>query len=219
MVRDKYETALRKYRFVSKSKNIKFKYLPEWVLSEANYFEKEIMSPTKNHKIYKRGSLVFIDFGINVGNELSGNHFAIVLNKFDSFKNGVLTVIPVSSKNNIFSVELDGFISDKSLSKLEKIADGIAREIQELTATSEERLSIIKKKTEELNAVISMYSKFDKVSYAKCLDIRTISKDRIQRINSYDPVGKIFVSNETLNKIDRVLISNFTNVNVNIDKN
>ncbi|MCC9762969.1 hypothetical protein HK228_07385, partial [Streptococcus agalactiae] len=67
---------------------------------------------------YKRGSLVFIDFGINVGNELSGNHFAIVLNKKDSKNNGVLTVLPVSSKGNKFSVEIDGLISQKSANLL-----------------------------------------------------------------------------------------------------
>lgn len=247
MVRDKYETALRKYRFVSKAKNIKFKYLPEWVLSEASYFEKEIMSPTKNHKIYKRGSLIFIDFGINVGNELSGNHFAIVLNKKDSKNNGVLTVLPVSSKGNKFSVEIDGLISQKSANLLKnsvlsvgveskmlglmEIKDYLTPEEKEEMATTSSddgELTITHKKyisrdvfdksierllseTEEISRVAKIYLKFDKVSYAKCLDIRTISKDRIIRINKFDPVGKIFVSKDTLDKIDRILVNNFTN--------
>lgn len=205
----KIDTAATKFKFVSKSKNLKFKFLPEWVLSESNYFYNEVTKPKSNHKVYKRGALVFVDFGINVGNELSGNHFAIVLNKKDSPNNGVLTVVPVSSKSNRFSVELDGFISDKSLVLLDKIAESIAKELQDLT--SEEQLFKLKSKTSELNAVISLYSRFNKISYAKCLDIRTISKHRIKEINQFDPVGKIKVSNETLSKIDKVIRDHFTN--------
>lgn len=208
------DKATTKFKFVSRSKNKKFRFLPEWISAEADYFYNEVSNGKRKHKIYKRGALVFVDFGINVGNELSGNHFAIVLNKHDSYYNGVLTVIPVSSKSNKFSVELDGFISDKSLILLDEIANGIAKEIQNLTAMSEDRLSKLKHKTSQLNAVISMYSRFDKISYAKCLDIRTISKDRIKKINSYDPVGNIFVSSETLTKIDNMLISNFTNIKI-----
>ena len=35
--------------------------------------------PNKNYRVYKRGTIVYVDFGVNVGYELSGNHFAIVL--------------------------------------------------------------------------------------------------------------------------------------------
>ncbi|EUJ46192.1 type II toxin-antitoxin system PemK/MazF family toxin [Listeria fleischmannii] len=60
-----------------------------------------------------------VDFGINVGHEMSGNHFAIVLNKNDSPKNGVLTVIPVTSKPKQNLVQLDSLISEKSSSLLD----------------------------------------------------------------------------------------------------
>lgn len=239
------EKASRKFKFVSRSKIKKFKFLPEWVLSEASYFEKEIKRPTTNHKIYKRGSLVFIDFGVNVGNELSGPHFGIVLNKRDSRKNGVLTVIPVSSKSNKFSVELDELISLKSIEFLRRslIELEVERKILGLheikehltdeekterivthslngdshvehykymtTADFNNRVSVLEKELNELDAVIKTYHKFNKTSYAKCLDIRTISKSRVLKINQFDPVGKIRVSDETLSKIDKVIIENF----------
>ncbi|HAP8019376.1 TPA: type II toxin-antitoxin system PemK/MazF family toxin, partial [Enterococcus faecium] len=54
--------------------------------------------PNKNYRVYKRGTIVYVDFGVNVGYELSGNHFAIVLNNKDNSKNGVVCVVPISSK-------------------------------------------------------------------------------------------------------------------------
>lgn len=244
----KIDKASRKFKFVSKSKKLKFRYLPDWVLSEATYFEKEVTSQVRNHKIYKRGSLVFIDFGVNVGNELSGHHFGIVLNKKDSKRNGVLTVVPVSSKSNKFSVQLDGIISQKSSEFLRRslaevildykilglhiVKDELTlEEANEMistlstdgnysiehkkyitTANFNERLSILKKEIEELEIVVNTYLKFDKVSFAKCLDIKTISKNRIIKLNHFDPVGKIKVSDATLEKIDEVILENFTHI-------
>lgn len=244
----KINKASRKFKFVSKSKKLKFRYLPDWVLSEATYFEKEVTNPVRNHKIYKRGSLVFVDFGVNVGNELSGHHFGIVLNKKDSKRNGVLTVVPVSSKSNKFSVQLDGIISQKSNEFLRRslaevsldhkilglhiVKDELTlEEANEMiitlstdgnssiehkkymtTANFNERLSILEKEIEELEIVVNTYLKFDKVSFAKCLDIKTISKNRIIKLNRFDPVGKIKVSDATLEKIDKVILENFTHI-------
>ncbi|MDQ8820633.1 type II toxin-antitoxin system PemK/MazF family toxin [Streptococcus ruminantium] len=246
----KIDKASRKFKFVSKSKKLKFRYLPDWVLSEATYFEKEVTGQLRNHKIYKRGSLVFIDFGVNVGNELSGHHFGIVLNKKDSKRNGVLTVVPVSSKSNKFSVQLDGIISQKSskylrdslidieidrkILILHKIKDNLTEDEKcEITRTYsldntswtnhhkyitsddfEKSIRNISQELDELRLVINSYSKFDKISYAKCLDVRTISKNRIIKINQFDPVGKISVSTETLDKIDQVITQNFTNISL-----
>ncbi|HEK9907143.1 TPA: type II toxin-antitoxin system PemK/MazF family toxin, partial [Streptococcus equi subsp. equi] len=62
---------------------------------------------------------------------------------------------------------------------------------------------------EEIKEVAKAYEKYNKVSYAKCLDIRTISKNRIMEINRFDPIGKIRVSDDTLTKIDKMIINNF----------
>lgn len=222
----KIMTAARKFTFVSRSKAKKFKYVPDWVLSEASYFERELTEPKRNHKVYKRGALVFVDFGVNVGNELSGHHFAVVLNKTDSPRNGVLTVVPVSSKSNKFSIRLDGFISEKSKTFLDET---LAQKQKEFYQYREEELEKYggNYKTEQelmkyertkwkyladmqdIQDVAKAYEKYNKVSYAKCLDLKTISKHRIMEINKFDPVGKIRVSEDTLSKIDKIIVDNF----------
>ncbi|SUL38201.1 pemK-like family protein [Staphylococcus aureus] len=41
-----------------------------------------------------------------------------------------------------------------------------------------------------------------KKTYANVLNITTISKDRISKINRYDPAGEISYSKETVDKIE-----------------
>ena len=83
-----------------KPKKSKFQYFDNWLkkyinllYSENNYKNK------KNYKKFKRGTIVYIDYGVAIGEEFSKIHLSIVLNKNDHSKNKTLTVIPLSSKN------------------------------------------------------------------------------------------------------------------------
>lgn len=55
---------------------------------------------------FKRGSVVMVEFSPSMGSEIKGKHLAIVLTKNDSPNNGVLTVIPLSSKNKPYYVPI-----------------------------------------------------------------------------------------------------------------
>ncbi|HFI0150981.1 TPA: hypothetical protein ACGO3A_001181 [Streptococcus suis] len=64
---------------------------------------------------------------------------------------------------------------------------------------------------EESNEIIEVaeaYQRFNKTSYAMCMDITTISKEKIMSINKYDPSGKIKVSNHTLDEIEKQISQN-----------
>lgn len=243
-----------------------YKYLDKWLIQKSLYLKKVRLRKSKEvfYKKYKRGSLVFVDFGVNIGSELSNKHFAVVLNKFDSINNNVLTVVPITSHENKYTVKLDGLISSKSYELMLnstqeylQIAACIIKRMQdpdlelkmsELTKTTRELLNntlndltdekideclqknnidpndnfSIRKFYKEIlensklqSDITAFYEKYNKISYAKCMDIQTISKDRIQRLNRVDPVGRIAVSEDTLNKIDKAIINNFTR---NLDK-
>lgn len=79
----------------------KLHYMREWMEFYGYWLarEKEHNVP-KYYTTFKHGSVVMVNFGPNVGSELSGNHFAIVLNKNDKRENKSLTVIPLSSKDH-----------------------------------------------------------------------------------------------------------------------
>lgn len=85
----------------------KFKYLPQSILFKAKQFDKEVqgVSPRYFPK-FNRGTIVYVKFGINIGAEMSGNHFAIVLDKYDKETKSTLTVVPLSSKEKKYYQKL-----------------------------------------------------------------------------------------------------------------
>lgn len=64
-----------------------------YVFENSNISKGEVMYIVKNI-LLKRGNVVWIDFGFNIGNEFGGMHPAIILKNFDT----ELLVLPVSSK-------------------------------------------------------------------------------------------------------------------------
>ena len=86
--------------------NKKFKKIGQSDYFRAKNFERENQNQLKTYYKYKRGTIVFVDFGIGVGSEFSLPHFAIVLDNKDNPKKGVLTVVPLSSKQKKNYVDL-----------------------------------------------------------------------------------------------------------------
>ena len=83
---------------VNDCQNPKFNHLEVWEDFQSKSFEQENKNLKPRFKKYKRGTIIFVNFGTSIGSELSGNHFAIVLNKDDNPLKGSLTVLPLSSK-------------------------------------------------------------------------------------------------------------------------
>ena len=104
----------------------KFTYLDKHLLSQARLFKNENqLSYKPKFRRYIRGSLIFVNFGICVGNELSGNHFAVVLNQNDRSSNNLLTVIPLSSKDKKNSFNLGYELLNNTLAELKIKSDKI----------------------------------------------------------------------------------------------
>ena len=279
------EVACKKLLSIVKNTKIdKFKYLPTHLQFKANSFEYENnKKEISKYQIYKRGAIVLVNFGINTGNELSGNHFAIVLNKSDHPKNSVLTVIPLSSKNkkiylplcdNIFELVGDVVFNhtiNNIVPEFQKWLDirteanKIIKQIEinlEIFKKLEKKYSYNKDKMSEDNEFIRVRDesivlvdeikekenkfeiqrkelikniqtiskaaeKYDKNegknSYAMIQNIQTISKLKVMKpINEFDPIGKIYISKESMKKIDIEIFKTFTEIpiteNLTVDK-
>lgn len=78
--------------------------------------------------LFRRGNVVWIDFGFNIGNEFGGMHPAIILKNF----NKDLFVLPVSSKKPIEYEKIDNELKDGTISEDEskKRKDKITEIIQ-----------------------------------------------------------------------------------------
>lgn len=105
---DKIETACIKYKAVKDSKIKKFSKLDEWLDKESSIFlnETKTNQQTKKYPKFKRGEIIKVDFGINIGSELSHTHYAIILNSDDTNNNDNISVMPITSKNGYKRIPL-----------------------------------------------------------------------------------------------------------------
>ena len=108
---------------VSNCKQPKFEHLDRWQHFQAYSFNEENNSNhPRRFKTYKRGTIIFVNFGTSIGSELSGHHFAIVLSKKDNPYNATLTVLPLTSKSKKYNLDLGKHIS---LMFAQKIGDDL----------------------------------------------------------------------------------------------
>lgn len=71
--------------------------LAYWIKDFAKYHDEErTFSPT-SLKHFKRGDIIKVNLGFNVGNELGGLHYCIVINSNDNINSGTLNIVPLSS--------------------------------------------------------------------------------------------------------------------------
>lgn len=80
-------------------------------LSNFNITDNDVMLISKK-VILKRGNVVWIDFGFNIGNEFGGMHPAIILKNFDN----ELFVLPVSSKKPLEYIKIENEYKENKIS-------------------------------------------------------------------------------------------------------
>lgn len=84
------------------------------VFNNPNISYDEAMLITRS-VLLKRGNVVWIDFGFNIGNEFGGMHPAVILKNFDKD----LFVLPVSSKKPIEYERIEKDLDNKNITKEE----------------------------------------------------------------------------------------------------
>ncbi|MFI3729523.1 type II toxin-antitoxin system PemK/MazF family toxin [Vagococcus fluvialis] len=243
----------------------KYTYLPHWLKNKSIYLFNDRIKYEQgisNHKVYERGTIVFIDFGINVGSELSGNHFGIIIDNQDNEKNNVLTVIPISSKRKNCYIPIGRVISEQSMEYLEKDFKVKFKEIacmlvflvktekipypkldealkpfytknsnislkeakkflleRNINLTDDQSINLslddLIKNAHMSEKVFNKYKTYSTDSYAMPLNIQSISKQRIKRINRFDPSGEIKAPADVMNKIDLGILKSFTKIEIN----
>lgn len=163
---------------------------------------------------FKRGSVVCVDFSPQIGSEIKGRHFAVVLTKRDTSANELLTVIPLTSKYHKYHLDLGDEIKRGIYDKIKE--DIIELQISYCSVDNEkypdESLKI-EKNANEYQKIIKRYQLLKEHTYAKVHQITTISKKRILKpVNKYDPIRKLKVSNEVMDMLDNKILELFTQV-------
>ena len=210
---NKLNKAFANYKLLTESTNRRFTHLSDWLLFKSNIFINENIRRSCSFQKYKRGSIVLVRFGENIGYELSGNHFGIVMTKDDNTKNGLLTVIPLSSKDKKRYICLEELIIDTITPLVAKSVEDIVEDVSKCDSnTSEEQLRMLSTNLDVLKRTIEKYVKYDKKTFAMISNITSVSKFKvIKPISKFDPIGKMKVSDHILDLLDEAFIKEYTN--------
>ena len=210
--------------------------LSYWLEDYVKFLRFEETFSSSNLKKYKRGDILKVHLGYNIGSEEGGLHYAVVVEKDNSIHNPVITIVPLTSikPNKDIShlrngeVLLGNEIFQKfSLKFIELHSDVVAeyqdikRTIDELRKMDEPPLSVLNEietrqdsldnELELLERMQAEISKMKRGSIALVNQITTISKIRIyDPKTSRDMLSGIKLSNESLDKIDEEIIKRYS---------
>ena len=158
-------------------------------LNESETLLYEVKVKPTRFKRYSRGQIVKVKFGVNIGSEFSGDHYAIVISKQDTMLNPILHVIPLTSKKHNYNIELNNLLyNEDELNNL-----------KELLSKDQDKNNIKK-----IKKCIKYYSnRKDKISYACIKHLKTVSKLSICKpINEFDYLNKVKISNDLSSPVD-----------------
>lgn len=189
--------------------------LAYWINDFAVYHDKEKEFDYSKSGIFSRWNVVKANLGFNIGNELGGVHYCIVLNKYDNVRNGVLNVIPLTSKkmgksypNSTVNLgkELYNILETNIRIENEKL-NKVLSSLDEMESVPENVKHSISNEMHYIQKIADEVEKMKKDSIALINQITTISKQRIYNI----PVlKKVKLSNNSLDLIDKKIMQYFT---------
>lgn len=189
--------------------------LAYWIYDFSVYHDEEKTFNVAKSGMYSRGDIIKVNLGFNIGNELGGLHYCIVLNKYDNTRNGALNVIPLTSRKDnknydSSSVNLGKELYNVFQCKIEKEKQKLQQILNELEKIEDIPISIqniIEKEQKYIEKMEKEICKMQKDSIALINQITTISKQRIFK----DTVRRnVKISNESLDLIDKQIIKFFT---------
>lgn len=200
------DNAHARFKTVSAPDNGKFTHLPSWLDDVSYRYKREFDNHfPSGYYHYKRGTVIRADFGVNMGSEFCGIHFAIVLDKNDNKHKRTLTVVPLTSKQKVGRFSLGKEIFNQTISLLRIRISELRKKLE---SYSSEQPNNIDMKLKELDQEIAQYDKvfniyknYNKNSFVRMSDITTISKFRIKKINRFDPSGNIQLTGEQMSSI------------------
>ena len=84
--------------YISNDKTLrKADLISKWLKDYVNYLQFEEVFDPKRNIAYKQGNIVKINLGFNLGSELGGVHYAIVIDNNNKHSSDTITVLPLSS--------------------------------------------------------------------------------------------------------------------------
>ena len=126
--------------------------LAYWLTDYCKMLKKESTFDSTKLKRYKRGEIVKVHLGYNIGSEEGGLHYAVVLDKNNSPSNPTITIVPLTSIKPNTNVEnlhpSKVFLGDYIYYSLKKKLTAQEQEITVLTNSVMSKISELKQATD-----------------------------------------------------------------------
>lgn len=191
--------------------------LSYWFEDFCEYHKNEKDFDSAINGVIRKGTILKVNFGYNIGSELGGLHYCIVLTKFDNLKNNTLTVVPLTSKKSNKKYHKNTvFLGKEIYNKFSEQYNFIYNQFKSFKKNINLKKDIIidnnlnnelLKMENDLAKIKKFIDRYDKESIALINQITTISKQRIYKdILTYK---KIRISNDTMDVIDKAIIKQF----------
>lgn len=154
------EDYLQHLQQIGDQENKRSEKIAQWVENWTKYLNTEKKFNSRSINALKRGSIVYADFGFNVGREYGGLHYAIVLNKKDARSNHLLHVLPLTSVKET-----------TDMSNLKYFQFPIGDEVFQLLKNEANQKVI------ELTKLYDRFSKKDDELHERALTVESLIKD------------------------------------------
>lgn len=191
--------------------------LSYWIRDFAYYHDNEKTFNSNTLKVFKRGDIIKVNLGFNIGNEMGGLHYCVVMNKYDNKNSGILNIIPLSSSkeskiyNSKTSIdlgdELYNLLFEKYTSELLSVTNEISKLYQLPTEERVSQLRYISRKSDYLEKINDEITRMKHGSIACVNQMTAISK---QRIFKTPILSSIRLSSKSLDLLDEKIKKLFT---------
>lgn len=164
-----------------------------WLETFSDYLQRKKDFNYSSLPQYKRGSIISVNFGFNVGSEYGGLHYAVVISKHTEHISPVLTVIPLTSGTQEDTYKRDVYLGSELYDKLTKRYSDEESILLENLKNYNTALSVFSKITgdesnlpEELRQVAEEYLRTVKAEADKANErlrvLRSVEKRTIDRL-------------------------------------
>ncbi len=199
--------------------------LSYWLCDYIKFLDYEKRFAPNKLRRYKRGEILKVHLGYNIGSEEGGLHYALVLDKANSINCPTITIVPLTSVkprtdvNNLHpgSVYLGNELFTNLNSSASLLQQRLVRSIVDLgkdpdrAQARESDLVQIEAELARLKRIRSEIQKMKKGSIALTRQITTVSKIRIYDPKTdHDVLSGVRLSNEKLDAIDAAISGYFT---------
>lgn len=192
--------------------------LAYWVKDYANYHDEESTFAPSSLRYFTHGDIVKVNLGFNIGHELGGLHYCLVINKYDNHSSGNLNVVPLSSTkpgkiyNKKFCVNLGDELYSSLHKVLKKELEEASEQLEKLTKTDkDDNFSLeFQKISDRIKVLIKTKDELLKMKHGSMALVNQITTISKQRIFKEPLLAKVKISNKSLDLIDKKIKELYT---------